>query len=322
MTLWRLRLALDPLAPFATLPTSGTLFGHVCWAYRARHGQPALQAWLDGLAAKPCAVSDLLPADHLPVPLLPAPPEALPQPLTAEARARYDRRKQERRRRHIHRDAWREVRVGATAARVAAKAAETAALFAPGRVPHNRIDRRSGKTPEAGGGGLWFADEFWPAGPRPTADLYVRSTLPKDKIATLLRDVGETGFGADAGYGRGRFRVEGIEAAGWLDEAPGAGGARRMLSLSQGFVTANMQQARWRRFVLFGKVARSVMAEGARPWKLPLLLAEAGCSFAPADAGPFGAWITGVHQDRPEIGHNGFHLAIPYTEAPTPESRR
>jgi hypothetical protein len=69
--------------------------------------------------------------------------------------------------------------------------------------------------------------------------------------------------------------------------------------------------------VLFGKVGREMMASGLRPWKLPLVLAEAGATFAPADAGPFGAWVTGLHQDddpADPIGHNAFHLAIPYTE--------
>jgi hypothetical protein len=92
-----------------------------------------------------------------------------------------------------------------------------------------------------------------------------------------------------------------------------------MLSLSQGVITRNMAHARWRRFVLFGKLGREMMAEGKRPWKLPLVLAEAGATFAPADPGPFGAWVTGLHQDddpTDPIGHNAFHLAIPYTEAP------
>lgn len=90
-----------------------------------------------------------------------------------------------------------------------------------------------------------------------------------------------------------------------------------MLSLSQGVITPNMTEARWRRFVLFGKVGREMMAAGRRPWKLPLVLAEAGATFAPADTGPFGAWVTGVHQDddpSDPIGHNAFHLAVPYTE--------
>lgn len=319
MTLWRLRLVLDPLAPFATPPTSGTMFGHLCWAFRARHGQAALQDWLDRLPLAPTALSDLLPAEHLPVPLLPAGFGDAAAAMTREGRERHDQRKLQRRRRLLPLAAWRDVRVAATAERVA-KHASDLGLFAPARVPHNRIDRLNGQTPADGGGGLWFADELWPQPGRLEADLYVRTTLPEQELAGLVRDVGATGFGADASLGRGRFRLAEIAPAAWLDDAPAAGGKRRMLSLGQGFVSANMRAARWRRFVLFGKVARGVTAQGARPWKLPLVLAESGCTFAPADAGPFGAWVTGVHQDRPEIGHNGFHLAIPYTEPPMTEA--
>lgn len=315
MDLRRFRLRLDGHSPFGTPPTSGTIFGHLLWAKRAREGRDALRAWLRRLPQEPVAISDLLPADHLPRPLLrPAP--------SAEKDA-----KQLKKRRYISLDAWRKLREGAntsTLETLLRQARDDPPFLAPERVPHNRIDRASGKTPEAGGGGLWFAEELWP---KPTdrnarhidADLYVRSTLPARVLEDLLAHVGEVGFGADAGLGRGRFRVEGSEAAAWLEDMPrGNNATARMLSLSQGVVTENMREARWRRFVLFGKLGREMVAEGKRPWKLPLVLAEAGATFAPEGSGPFGAWVTGLHQDddpADPIGHNAWHLAIPYTEA-------
>ena len=312
MELRRFRLRLDPLSAFGTPPTSGTLFGHLCWAKRGRDGGAALRAWLRRLPAEPVALSDLLPADHLPKPLL-APASGA----AADAKA-------VKKRRFILLDAWRGLRTGATAAALQKGLRDARGDVAPdppflhrARSPHNRLDRQTGRTPEAGGGGLWFADEYWPE-PR-LADLYLRSALPAREMEALIAAVGETGFGRDASTGRGRFRLEGSEAVAWLDEAPRPAGERRMLSLSQGVVSANMRDARWRRFVLFGKLGREMIAEGRRPWKLPLVLAEAGCTFAPADAGPFGAWVTGLHQDddpADPIGHNGFHLALPYTEAP------
>lgn len=316
MELRRYRLVLDGLSPFGTPPTSGTLFGHLCWAKRAREGREALRAWLRRLPAEPFLLSDLLPADHLPKPLLGPVPAASP---SEDAKAL-------KRRRYVPLAAWRGLRVGATAEaleRALRQSKEDPPFLKPARSPHNRIDRATGRTPEAGGGGLWFADELWPAiskhGPaRIEADLYVRSSLPTREVDALIAHVGATGFGRDASTGRGRFTLEGSEGAGWLDEAPGAGGVGRMLSLSQGVVTANMGDARWQRFVLFGKLGREMAAEGKRPWKLPLVLAEAGATFAPQDRGPFGAWLTGIHQDEEPadpIGHNAFHLAIPYTEA-------
>jgi CRISPR-associated protein Csm4 len=316
MELRRYRLLLDTASPFGTPPTSGTLFGHLAWAKRRREGRAALQAWLARLPAEPFLLSNLLPADHLPRPLLPPAGQAA----TAEDA------KALKRRRYLPLSAWKRLRIGATATTLDTLLRESKAdppFLRAASSPHNRIDRRTGGTPAAGGGGLWFAEEQWPVARqegsrRIAADLYVRSALPAKQVEALLAEVGETGFGRDAGLGRGRFKVEGSEAAGWLDEAPAAAGARRHLSLSQGVVTANMRSARWQRFGLFGKLGREMTAEGKRPWKLPLLLAEAGATFAADDPGPFGAWITGLHQDddpADPIGHNAFHLAIPYTEA-------
>jgi CRISPR-associated protein Csm4 len=314
MELRRYRLRLDPLSPFGTLPTSGTLFGHLLWAKRAREGREALRVWLRRLPQEPVAISDLLPADHLPRPLL------APVPSLA------DDAKMLKQRRYLPLSAWRRLRVGATAASLEGalrKAKQDPPFLRSARVPHNRLDRRTGKTPEAGGGGLWFAEELWPtpsraAGQRVEADLYLRSSLSAAEAEAMLAHVGQVGFGADAGAGRGRFRVEGNEGAGWLDDVPRGAGALRMLSLSQGVISANMAEARWRRFVLFGKLAREMVAEGRRPWKLPLVLAEAGATFRAEGSGPFGAWVTGLHQDddpADPIGHNAWRLVIPYTEA-------
>lgn len=317
MELRRYRLALDPFSPFGTPPSSGTLFGHLCWAKRWHDGADALRAWLRRLPHEPFLISDLLPADHLPRPLL-------AQAGTGSAAA--PDAKALKRRRYVSLEAWRTLRTAAapdSLAHALRLSERDPPLFAIARSPHNRIDRRSGKTPEAGGGGLWFADELWPvrrddhAGPI-AADLYVQTTLPAREVEALLADIGASGFGRDASLGRGRFRVEGSEPAHWLAEAPTGAGTLRMLSLSQGVISHNMREARWQRFVLFGKVGRPMMAAGKRPWKLPILVAEAGATFVPDGEGPFGAWLTGLHQDddpTDAIGHNAFHLAIPYTEA-------
>ena len=320
MELRRFRLRLDPASPFGTPPTSGTVFGHLAWAIRRREGREALRALLARLPQEPLLVSDLLPADHLPRPLLAtqAPADTAPE-----------RTKALKRRRYISLDAWRALRTGATASAleralsIKGEVAPDPPFLVVFGMPHNRIDRETGKTPEAGGGGLWFADELWPVPAREgsrvvEADLYIRSSMPAARLESLLSDIGMSGFGRDATYGRGRFDVAGSEAIPWLEQAPGGSGTARMLSLSQGVVTANMLEARWRRFVLFGKLGREMTAEGRRPSKLPLMLAEAGATFSPADAGPFGAWVTGLHQDddpADPVGHNGFHLALPFTES-------
>jgi CRISPR-associated protein Csm4 len=320
MPLYRFRLRLDAAAPFGTPPTSGTIFGHLCWAIRTREGRAVLVDFLARLPGDPTIVSDLLPADHVPRPLLPA---------HAAAGADEDTAKPLKRRRFIPLTLWKELRIGAheTALRRRLVVEQNGRrevspdppFLAIGRLPHNRIDRRSGKTPEAGGGGLWFADEHWPQASEGqsvvNADLYVKTPLPVEMIRDWLADIGLRGFGRDATYGRGAFSVAGHEKMDWLTDAPHGHGTPRMMSLSQGVITPNMTRVRWQRFVLFGKVGREMMAEGLRPWKRPVVLARAGATFDADNAGPFGAWLTDVHQDRADIGHNAFHLAIPYTEA-------
>jgi CRISPR-associated protein Csm4 len=223
-----------------------------------------------------------------------------------------DTARQQRRRRWIGLDPWRTRRIGLT------NASLTAALATPKepaehRVPHNTIDRRSGHTPDTAG--LWFADEWWPDRTALDIDLYVRGNRPASDVADLLRRIGGQGYGRDAALGRGLFEVEDFEEAGWLDDPPGTGGVLRWLSLSHGTITPNMRDARWRHTVIWGKLGRGMLAAAQRPWKLPVLLAMPGTTFAADNDGPFGAWLTGVHQDLPRIGHNAYHVAIPYTEA-------
>jgi CRISPR-associated protein Csm4 len=129
-------------------------------------------------------------------------------------------------------------------------------------------------------------------------------------VERLFGHVGESGFGRDASLGRGRFSVR-VEGASALD----GGRGRRRLSLSHGTITPNMGSPRYRLFTHYGKVGPEMNAEIGRPWKRPLLLTRPGLTFDALDEGPFGAWLDGVHQDRPEIGHNAFHVVLAFEEA-------
>ncbi|MBK8185550.1 MAG: hypothetical protein IPK63_22690 [Candidatus Competibacteraceae bacterium] len=68
MPAYRIRLRLG--GPLATPLHSGTLFGHLCWARRLRESERALVTWLTSLPESPFLLSDALPCDQLPRPLL------------------------------------------------------------------------------------------------------------------------------------------------------------------------------------------------------------------------------------------------------------
>ncbi|MEK0085285.1 hypothetical protein [Benzoatithermus flavus] len=311
MSLYRIRLRLE--APLGTGLTSGTLFGHLCWARRARHGAAALERWLRAMAAgdePPCLVSDGFPAGLLPRPLLPPPPV----PDDADPAAA-DTAKRCRRRRWVRREDWLELRAGLSAARLASALVDWQPSFATRA--HNRIDRHTGTTPETAG--LWFVDDDWSHARRlpdgrddPTAplrDVYVSTALAPEDVFSLFVEIGQQGYGRDATYGRGRWSVEAVEP----DPVLAACAGERLMSLSHGCLSAGMAEARWERWTHFGKVGIELAAAGARPFKRPVLLMRPGATWRHGP-GPFGALLTGVHQDRPEVVHNAWHLAIPYTE--------
>lgn len=305
LPLLRVRLRLK--ASLGTPLTSGTLFGHLCWAIRQRDGDAGLTRWLDGQAEAPWILSDGLPAGLLPRPLLR--PSVRPRSEAVDIRAADEAKKQTRR-------AW-----ISTDVFLATREAMSEQALAPHlmdrtdretlrhvRLAHNRIDRRTGATPEEGG--LYFADEDWSFAEAPLRDVYVRTAADPVSVEALLRDVGEMGYGRDSSVGRGRFAVEGVQPVPELDSHYG----RRRLSLSHGTIGANMAAPRYRLFTHYGKVGEVMAMTGARVWKLPILLARPGATFEALDDGPFGALLANVHQDNAAIRHDARHVAIPYSE--------
>ncbi len=325
MPLFRLRLEFAAHAVLATPLTSGTIFGHLCWAVRTDEGNAALEKWLERLPGEPFAVSDGFPEGLLPRLIVPpgAPKPQPPAPLDKNRLAALEREKQQRKLPFVPLDAWRNLRKRVTAAAINECAVPgtpwMTELLGGGQnrqlptVAHNTIDRRSGHTPEEGG--LYFSDDTFLQDRLRRVDVYVRTVWPPERVRALFGLIGENGYGRDASTGRGAFAVNAIEPAAELDEPPAHGGRQRMLSLSTGTVSANMRDARYRHTVHFGKVGKAMLSEVRGPWKLPLLLAAPGATFIPEGAGPFGEWLLGVHQDRRGIGHNAFHVAIPFAEA-------
>lgn len=302
--LLRARIVLG--APLGTPLTSGTIFGHLCWAIRAARGEEALARWLASQAEAPTILSDGLPAGLLPKPLL-APPRRRAE---IGAEAAQEAKKRARRPWIAVGDflALRDRMEGASlAARLAGDPWK--GDLADRRQAHNRIDRLTGTTPDAGG--LFFADEDWSFAEAPERDIYVRSAMPAAELRELLAQVGQDGFGRDATWGRGRFDVASLEPEPRL----GGGTGNRWLSLSHGTIGAGMEAPRYRLATHFGKLGEAAARLGARPWKRPILLARPGATFASSAGGPFGALLEGVHQDAPWVRHDARHVAIRFTEA-------
>ena len=306
---YRVRLRLS--APLGTPLASGTLFGHLCWAWRAAKGEDALLRWLAELPQAPFLVSDGFPAGFLPRPLL--------APATRPARAanekrhdfleRITRAKQERRRAWLPVETFLALRGALDETSLASHllaAPKPRGSVLRHRSAHNTIDRRTGTTPDSGG--LFFIDEEWRDDAAAEVDVYVSTALPREEIGALFAAVGETGYGRDASTGRGTFTAH-VEAPDpRLFEAHGA----RRMSLSRGVLSANMHQPRYRLAAHYGKLGGLLAGSVRDPFKKPIILARPGTTFTPADEGPFGALLTDVHPARPGVVHNAWHLCVAF----------
>jgi CRISPR-associated protein Csm4 len=325
--LYRLRLKL--IAPFGTPLVSDTLFGHLCWAIRDLRGEEALVRWLARQDEEPWLVSDAFPAGLLPRPIL--------APIVERDQKNTRKSKKDRRKAWIkvedfisHREAlsaakldmlvcfapWEEVHEDKATPSPGARgmAARPITRLDAVRQAHNTIDRRSGRTPETGG--LYFVDEDWTFAIFPYRDVYVRTHGGSEEITALFAAIGKRGYGKDATWGRGRFEVEGIAPASELEGEVSE--QARLLSLSHGVLTDNMEEARYRLVTRYGKVGAELAACHERrpfpPFKYPILLSRPGTTFRPTDAGPFGALLRGVHQVDETVRHDARHLVIPFKE--------
>ncbi len=311
LSLYQIRLEL--LSPLATNLASGTIFGHLCWAYREKFSDAELVKWLNDIEHL-WAVSDGFPMDLLPRPLI------KPQPFIANPNIESNDLKAIKKKNFIAIDGFKKNRLnlGKDLEQILELRKETNV-----RTAHNSINRKTGTTPSEGG--LYFLDEMWvkPQNPRPIEN-DVKGTDPKDRfrdlyinapansqdlIKELFKIIGQNGYGKDATTGRGQWLVSKVEKNDALNDRNG----NRCISLSRGVVDdENMHDIRCKLETHYGRT--SANHANLSPFKYPLLLSLPGMTFNNSNAPRYGKIITGVHPERPEIIHNGLHVTLTYSE--------
>ena len=272
-------VTLTPRSAFGGPIKGDTLFGHLCWAVRNRHGEGRLGDLLAGYTqGRPCAVcAEALPQGHLPRPAWPLhryrthgeqdrkavkrqrwlPLSAVPQPLPQWL------------------DAW--LSEGQVLAGQGLAGTSLSRIHAQ---PHNSIDRRSGTT-----GGAEFAPyslpQYWhAAGVRFDAWLLVDpERLTVVELQVLLDDIGRAGHGRDASIGLGKFTVDDLAER----PLPSQAQANACLTLAPcapqglGYDPARSFYEPFTRFGRHGDLA----VLGGRPFKAPVLLAQTGALLTP-----------------------------------------
>lgn len=262
---------ITPLSAFGTPLKGDTLFGQLCWALRNRHGETQLTQLLDGYTAgQPFAViSDALPAGHLPRPALPAHVFA---PLEG------DNRKATKKRVWLPVDQFDKPAVNwLHHCRTIGELPGGAGGTHPH--PHNAIDRRTGTTGEG------FAPYTMPRqwyGKDTMLDIHIvldDTRLPAADLEQALRDIGELGFGRDAGIGLGRFRVDAFAPA----DLPTQVGADAWLTLAPCAPQSLSWEAERCFYTVFTRFGRhgDIGVHRGNPFKAPVLLANTGAVLTP-----------------------------------------
>jgi CRISPR-associated protein Csm4 len=269
------RATLAPLSAFGTPLKGDTLFGQLCWTLRNRHGEAELTEWLKGYPeGRPfTVVSDAFPAGHLPRPQLPA---HWFKPLAGGDR------KAAKKRLWLPLERFMEpVTDWLTHCRSAADLPGAQTRKVPH--PHNAIDRRTGTTGKDFAPYTMPREWFGSGVESPLLDAYLlidETRIAPNKLEQALCDVGELGFGRDAGIGLGRFRVESFapfdlpahnDANAWMTLAP---------CVPQGLPWQS-ERCYYTVFTRFGRHGQMGALHGT-PFKTPLLLAQTAAVLTPA----------------------------------------
>lgn len=263
-----LLVTLRPLTPFGTPMAGDTMFGHLCWALRLRHGEAALRAALEGYTAdRPfLVVSDGFPSGYLPRPTLPT---------TASVQPALDPRirKEERRKR------WLPLSGAQQPLRQWLGLAADVSISRDTARTQNTINRLTGTT----GSGLFAPRQLALRGYAPGACVdvhlvYDPQRIRAEDVQRLLADVGATGFGRDASTGLGKFDVVSVTEK----TAPPA--SRYFMTLAPCAPDPAVLQTelcRWLPVTRFGRHGGSAaLGGGGGPFKRPILLAATGAVWA------------------------------------------
>lgn len=274
---------ISPLSAFGTPPRGDTLFGQLCWALRNRLGDARLVQLLGGYTAgHPFAVvSDALPAGHLPRPTLPG---------------HYFNPLPDADRKAVKKRVWLPVEhfakpVADWPHHCRATSDLPGGAEASHPHPHNAIDRRTGTTGE-GFAPYTMARQWYGQGS--ALDIHIvldEARLAMAELEQALRDIGELGFGRDAGIGLGRFQVEALTSA----ELPKQADADAWLTLApcapQG-LSWDSARCFYTPFTRFGRHGDIGVHQG-NPFKTPVLLVNTGAVLTPRSTAAIGAPFAG-----------------------------
>lgn len=306
----RLLFTLRPLSAFGSRPNAGMLFGQLCYTIRLMFGRQRLVELLEGYCeGRPFAVvSDAMPAGCVPLPTIPL-FLWVPCTSTLEDRKRWKKM------------CWMAIdgvkeKPGQwhRFVRAADELVEDSVFAGRDSLFHNTIRRDTLTT----GTGQFAPYQKTVIFFSPRARLEVHAVIddermPMDDFVAAVRAMGQTGFGADASAGLGKFDVEQVR------ELPSETAANRYYLALSAFAPQGLHLdasgSYYGTQTYFGRHGGE-RVHGVSPFKRPLLLAATG---ALIDCGSekrlhwIGRGISG-HSVYADTVHQGYAVVIPLTQ--------
>lgn len=273
-----LRIQIHPLTAFGGAIKGDTLFGQICWAIVHRHGEERLQQLLQGYTGgEPFLVcSDAFPHGYLPRPAL---------PLHYYKKIADQDRKEIKKRRWLPLEKIREPLVEWLNYALADQQLlvhvsdhvtdNKRALIISRPQPHNTIHRGMNTT-HGGEFAPYTMSQLWFA-PGLRLDLWVKfdaERITAAEVGELLGDIGQTGFGRDAGIGLGKYEINSV-APDKLPEQDSANAGMTLAPCAPQGLGLDAQRCYYEPFTRFGRHGDRAVLSG-RPFKNPLLLANTG----------------------------------------------
>ena len=280
-----LRFSIQPLTAFGTPLAGDTLFGQCCWALQRRFGNDWLSERLqDYCQGRPfMVIADAFPKGFLPLPAVPA---SFWRPSDEDRKALKKKR-------------W--LPLGKMTAdfrdwqNLALNDIQAASLPHLGGgtkgggwqtitpQPHNTINRATATTGEGmfapySQAQIWFY-------PAMRFDLYAvidASRISADQLTAALADIGQTGYGANASVGLGKFAIERDDAFTGLPSVPNANAWLTLAPCAPQGLGFAADTSFYQPLTRFGRHGDQAALAGS-PFKRPLLMAKTGAVFTPED---------------------------------------
>ena len=290
MLLYRIRFELR--SSIVTPLKGDTIWGHIVWGIANHEGDAAVVSFLEHAKTDPPAlvVSSAFPESLICRPL-PLPKDRKDSPSKDD----YSKIKTDKKIKYVPASNY------FTNTETIDKAEENPLVNI--EVMHNTIDRFSNTVLETG---LYSIDEKWSKVSK--WDVYILSTLPLERIKTLVEWAFENGFGADASTGKGKITNIGNPV-----EVETKINSNNYMALGPFVDPKNgISELRANIFVRSGKIG-GAFASGLSPYKKPVVLYDEGAVFKyDKIIGYTGRLLENMHDTKEfNICQSGFAPVIP-----------